>query len=46
MAKRIPTSTPSSGAGTLDALLKLEVPIVVQLGERTMGLRDVLAMVH
>lgn len=43
-AKRIPGSSPAGQAATLSSILKLEVPIVVQLGERRMGLREVLAL--
>jgi flagellar motor switch protein FliN/FliY len=43
-AKRIPGSSAATPAATLSAILKLEVPIVVQLGERRMGLREVLAL--
>lgn len=43
-AKRIPTPTPGAAAATLGSILKLEVPIVVQLGERHMDLREILAL--
>lgn len=31
-------------AGTLEAILKLEVPIIVRMGERTMSIAEVLAL--
>ncbi len=43
-AKRIPGSSGASSGATLQSILKLEVPIVVQLGERRMGLREVLSL--